>query len=231
MHKVWLSFLADCHLVFECHEARHAEAMARGDRPAGVLPFGYSPHWDQNAVPVKPRYDVAFLGRLLTDHRQELWDAVRARFKTYPRTEAWGRRRERLLRSARIQLSLSRIERPQLSGHRFALALANRCFLMSEPLPKPCPFRAGVHYVEATTASLIDTIGRFLERDEERLQIATAGHDFFRQNFRLDHFVKRLLPALDFAMEAIGEGREPGLPEGESFMEGENEANGQNLLA
>jgi hypothetical protein len=202
-------FLACCHLVFEGHEALLAQAVGLGLERAGVLPFAYTERWNWDAAPVKPRYDVAFLGRLSTDHRREIWESICARFKACPHTEAWGNGRARLLRSARIQLSLSLTEVPQLAGHRFAMALANRCFVLSEPLPPKSPFRPGVHFAEATASSLIDAIARHLEHADQRAAIAERGHEFFKSEYRLEGFVRRILPMLDFAMEAVREGREP----------------------
>ncbi|MBN2489941.1 MAG: glycosyltransferase family 1 protein [Planctomycetes bacterium] len=207
-------FLERCHLVFEANEALLEQAAELGLERAGVLPFGYSERWNWHAAPVKPRYDVAFLGRLATDHRRELWDAIRARFRVAPRNEAWGKQRARLLRAARIQLSLRVTEVPELAGHRFAMALANRCFLLSEPLPPGSPFQPGVHFAEATASSMIDRISRHLEHADPRAAIAARGHAFFRSEYRLETFVQRILPMLDFAMEAVREGREP-----ESFGE------------
>jgi hypothetical protein len=209
IERQYTEFLERCDIILESHEALLARARERELNRAGVLPFGYSEHWNWNATPVKPRYDVAFLMGQVTDHRRELWEAIRSRFKVCPRHEAWGRRRIRFLRSARIQLSFSRYEEPHLSGHRFAMALANGCFVLSEPLPPKSPFKAGVHYAEATSASMVDTIARYLDRQEKREQIAAAGREFFTTHYRLEHFVKRVLPIFDFALEAIREGKDP----------------------
>jgi len=205
----YAEFLERCHIVLESHEAALNRAEELGLSRAGVLPFGYSEHWNWNATPVKPRYDVAFLSRSASDHRRELWEAIKSRFKASPRHEAWGRGRIRFLRSARIQLCFGRNEEPHLSGHRFAVALANGCFLLSEPLPPGSPFKAGVHHAEATPASMVDAIARYLTRREKREQIAAAGREFFTTEYRLEHFVQRLLPILDFALEAVREGRDP----------------------
>lgn len=200
---------AGYHLVFESHEALYDRAKRLDLHPAGVLPFACGPRWEWDAAPVSPRYDVAFLGRVNTDHRRELWANIRERFKTCPQTEAWGRRRAALLRSARIQLSFAATEVHELPGHRFAMALANCCFVLSEPLPPGSPFRPGAHYAEATASGMIDAIARYLERHEQRQAVAEAGHRFFTTEYRLEGFVKRMLPVLDFAVEAIREGRNP----------------------
>ncbi len=215
LHLRGKGFLTGCHLVFECHEALEDRARALGLKPAGVLPFGYTDRWNWGAFPVQPRYDVAFLGRFSSDHRRELWGAVKDRFRVCPRNEAWGKRRPGFLRSARIQLNFSQTEVALLAGHRFAMMLANRCFLLSETLPPGSPFKAGVHYAEASSSTMIDAIARYLERKDLRASIAQAGHDFVRNEYRLETHVNRILPVLDFAMEAVLDDREPGAGEDE----------------
>ena len=79
------------------------------------------------------------------------------------------------------------------------------------------PFKAGIHYAEASSANMIDVIDRFLKARKLRLQIAATGHHFFKTEYRLESYVKRLLPILDFAMEAVREGRDPRLPDESSI--------------
>jgi hypothetical protein len=56
---------------------------------------------------------------------------------------------------------------------------------------------------------MIDAIARWLERPEQCQDVAEAGHRFFATEYRLEGFVKRMLPVLDFGMEALREGRDP----------------------
>lgn len=210
LHGRGREFMDRCHLVFECHEALYEKAKSLGLQPAGVLPFAYSPRWDWKAWPERPRYDVAFLGRFSGDHRKELWSEIAERFRACPRTEAWGGQRPRFLRDAKIQLSFSQTEVAQLGGHRFAMALANKCFVLSEPLPPASPFTPGEHFGEASAAGMIDTIARYLDADAERKRIAEAGHRFFTIEYRLETFIQRMIPKLDLALEDLQAGRTPG---------------------
>ncbi len=201
LHARGAGFLGACDLVFECHEALFAKAQALGLDPAGVLPFAWSPRWNWNAEPTAPRYDVAFLGRFVGDHRRELWSEIRDRFDVNPANEAWGRGRARFLRSAKIQLSFSQTEQAQLAGHRFAMALANKCFVVSEPLPAGVPFKPGQHHVEASATGMVATIERYLAADDERRRIAETGHRFFATEYRLAPFVQRLVTRMEIAAE------------------------------
>lgn len=201
LHARGAGFLGGCDLVFECHEALFDRAQALDLDPAGVLPFAYTERWAWRATPTAPRHDVAFLGRFAGDRRKELWSEIREQFNVNPKNEAWGRGRAHFLRSAKIQLSFSQTEQAQLAGHRFAMALANKCFIVSEPLPPGVPFKPGFHHVEATASSMVATIERYLENDDDRKRIAEGGHRFFTTEYRLEPFVQRLVARMDLAAE------------------------------
>ncbi len=200
-------FAGRCDLLFESNEVSLRQARELGLHPAGLLPFAWSPRWDWQAAPSAPRYDVAFLGRIRhSEYRAELWGEIRRRFSVCPRTQAWGRGRRRFLRSARIQLSLHQGDADHLPGHRFAMALANRCFVLCEPLPPEAPYRAGVHYAAAASHEMADAIEHYLGRPEQMRRIAEEGHHFFRDEYRLVDHAARLCAAMDAARERIGSG-------------------------
>jgi hypothetical protein len=188
-------FLAGCHVVLECNEALALEATRLGRKPAGVLPFGYTPRFESRLAPLAdPPFDVAFLGRPGEGRRKEALAKLARRFRVAPATVAWGRRRGEFLRSARIQLNLHQSEKPVVEGHRLALAYANGAFLLTEPLPPGPPFRAGVHHAEAPLAQMEEAIASWLSRPDERARIAAEGRRFFHDDYDMTRAVERLLP-------------------------------------
>jgi hypothetical protein len=137
-------FVDGCDLLFESNEVSLRQAQNLELNPAGLLPFAWTPRWEWRAAPTSPCYDIAFLGRVdQNEHGRALWGKICSRFEACPHTVAWGRRRARFLRRARIQLNLNQGSADHFPGHRFAMALANRCFILSEPLPDEVRFRAG----------------------------------------------------------------------------------------
>lgn len=194
------AFLSRCQIIVDCNECLFQESARLGRPAQGILPFGYTERLDSGREhPADPPYDLAFLGRLGDGRRHDAMHKLAREFSVAPVHRAWGRRRFRFLQSAKIQLDLHQHEKPCLAGHRFALALANGSFLLSEPLPPGAPFQAGVHFVEARLPDFPEAIRHYLLHAEERQKIACAGRNFFRHHYRLDDAVRRLLPILDEA--------------------------------
>jgi hypothetical protein len=108
-----------------------------------------------------------------------------------------GRARGEFLRSATIQLNVHQSEKPVLEGHRFAVALANGAFLLSEPLPPGAPFEAGVHYAAAKDADLPDAIRWWLARPEERRASRSRAGSSLREQYTFERALAKLLPLLD----------------------------------
>jgi hypothetical protein len=191
-------FLAGCDVLLECNECLLEESARLGRPAAGVLSFAWTPRLDHGLPPLDdPPYDVAFLGRPGEGRRKEALERLAREFKLAPTTVAWGRARGEFLRRARIQINLHQGEKPVLEGHRFALCLANGAFVLSEPLPPAAPFRAGVHYAEASLADFPVAIRHYLSHPADRQRIAADGRRYFREEYTLERAVGRLLPVID----------------------------------
>ncbi|HEY5658654.1 MAG TPA: glycosyltransferase [Myxococcota bacterium] len=200
-------FVDRCDLLFESNEVSLRQARDLGLNPSGLMPFAWTPRLDWRAAPSAPRYDIAFLGRIeQSEHRLALREEIRSRFNACPYTVAWGRGRARFLRRARIQLSLNQGSTDHFPGHRFALALANRCFILSEPLPDEAPFRAGVHYAAAPLGEIAQAIEFYLKNPESMRRIAEAGHRFFRCEYRLIDYAEHMCKTMDAAWDTLRSG-------------------------
>ena len=86
------------------------------------------------------------------------------------------------------------------------MALANRCFILSEPLPDEPPYKAGVHYAAASVDEMGDAIAHYLAHPEQMRRIADQGHRFFRDEYPLSEYTARLCATMDAAWEAVQSG-------------------------
>jgi glycosyltransferase involved in cell wall biosynthesis len=79
------------------------------------------------------------------------------------------------------------------------MALANRCFILSEPLPDEAPYKAGVHYAAASADEMGDAIAHYLAYPEQMRRIADQGHRFFRDEYPLAEYTARLCATMEAA--------------------------------
>ena len=178
--------------------------------PSTVVPFGYEPGLGRDLGRVRD-IDVLLLGEPTPRRRQ----AVRELRARGVRVEAvgswsdpalWGEARTELVNRARIDLNISRTP-GSFPGLRFLIALANGALPVSEPLVDPAPFVAGEHFVEASLPALPETIGRYLEREDERRAVVARGRAFVLEELTLARSVSRLLALLAEASSAAASRR------------------------
>lgn len=159
---------------------RAAVLAARG-LPARVVPFGYH---EASAGPLVPAaadgraLDLVSLGATSRHLRRGgLLAALAADRAGVPLTVidgVWGPQRDALLRRARVMVDIHRVP-GTFVGIRLVLALAAGVAVVTEPMPDPHPFQAGVTHLEAPAERILATARALAADEPRRRQLVTAG--------------------------------------------------------
>lgn len=143
---------------------------------AEYVPHGYGPDLGRD-LGMERDIDVLFLGETKVLRRRLAllylqWRGVEVLCRGgWSDLSCWGEARTELLNRTKIFLNVQRFA-GEYSGLRFALAAANRAFVISEPMYDSYPFVAGEHYVAATLREMPEAIRHYLVHEEERRRIA-----------------------------------------------------------
>jgi len=168
---------------------------------AEVAPLGYHPAYGED-LGLERDIDVLFLGALEVPRRKRVFRRLRAAgvnlvaLGDWRDPRYWGESRTSLINRARMMLNISR-NSGQFSGQRLVLAAANGALGVSEPMARPDPWVPGEHYVSAALDELPDSIGYYLEHEDERREIAARAHAFVTGQLTLERSVARVLELLE----------------------------------
>ena len=170
---------------------------------ATYLPLGHHRVWgDTNAEDEAERdIDVLWLGAT-KGRRGAILKPVRAALAKHGVTiqnsydlfpgGVWGEERNRLLRRAKIVLSVYRHPR-DFSGMRISLAFASGALVVSEPVADPFPFTPGEHFIEAPPNKLADAILTYLKDDVARARICRAARERLETAYSLRASAEHIL--------------------------------------
>jgi len=161
-------------------------------------PMGYYPDIGEDRR-LNRDIDVLFLGKTTrsTRRRQQLDAIVPALVGIGAHVEVvdegyYGEARIALLNRVKIVLHLHKYpwDTPWM---RFVAAAANGAAVVSEPLTDPEPFKAGVHYAEASFDRLPEAIAGLLKDDEAVTALALACGRFVKESFSLHSSLDTIL--------------------------------------
>lgn len=157
-----------------------AHARAQGAHDAGipveVVPFGYHESY-AGPIGARAERDIAVVALGNVDpvaRRQRIVTALEAELRqsgialTRIGGQVYGAQRRAILERARVSVDIHRIP-GGYPLYNFILASAAGAALVTEPLTRPEPLVAGVHYIEAPEAELA-AAARDLLNDEARRQ-------------------------------------------------------------
>ncbi len=175
------------------HEFLEEQGIVSTFVPLALLPG------DGRDLGLERDVDVLFLGSQDVPRRRRLIGWLRRRGVPIvavgdwgEATGYWGERRTELLNRTKILLNLPR-HGGLLSGRRMILGMANKALLVAEPIYRPEPYQAGVHFVSSELADMPEVIAAYLDDFKARDKIAAAGHDFVRNHLTLEPTVERIL--------------------------------------
>ncbi|MEA2677051.1 MAG: hypothetical protein QOJ81_1192 [Chloroflexota bacterium] len=173
-----------------------AHSRAEGAFEAGlhveVVPFGYHSTWagpigasgqrDIEIVAMGNVSPIARRLRILTALEDEL---SRSNIKVSRISgHVYGAARRSALERARVSIDIHRIP-GGYPLYNFILASAAGAALLTEPLIKPAPLVAGVHYVEAEAADLARAARDLLADEPRRLRMVEAAQQLLRTDLDL----------------------------------------------
>lgn len=178
---------------------------------------GFSPDFHRPAAPRAPRRDVAFIGGpgrhgqraaflhhisqhfdteifgLNWDRWRSVYPGLRVRGQVTPRSYA------KVCASSRIVLGMNEVNGDAFYfSNRTFLTLACGGFHLTHYVPQlERVFRDGEHLAWFTDRDdAVEKIRHWLPRDEQRAQIAAAGHDLVLKHHRYSHRITRVLQVL-----------------------------------
>ncbi len=161
---------------------------------------GYEP-LDGRDLGLERDVDVLFLGSTnLRNRRTALRRLRRAGVRvdvrgSYSDPSLWGEERTRLLNRAKMVLSISRFP-GTFGSKRFAIAMACKALVVSDPVYDPEPFVRDVHFVETSLGDMPDAIERYLGDEDARARIADRGHELVTRELPFERTVTRLIAAV-----------------------------------
>ena len=164
---------------------------------SSMVPMGYHPSYGRD-LGLERDIDVLFLGALDVPRRRTLIARLREAkvpvqaMGSWYTTGTWGESRTRLLNRTRILLNIQRFP-GELSGQRMLLGMANKALVISEPVYMPGPYVPGQHWVQATIDEMPATVAHYLAHENQRREIAEAGHDLAVNHLRLEQSVAEIL--------------------------------------
>ena len=148
--------------------------------------------------------DVLWMGQRRNRRRSNLIEHLRADLQKHglrvhvvdgvENPFVFGEKRTEILNRAKIILNLQTVWYDNCFISRFHVAAGNRCLVVSEPfLMHSAEYRPGVHYVQAETAALAETVLYYLEHAEERAVIAENAFQLVTTRLTLRNSVEKLL--------------------------------------
>jgi hypothetical protein len=181
-----------------------AEVRAEGAFAAGldveVIPFGYHLTWAGPIGAAVPR-DIDVVALANVSHiarRQRILGALEAELSrsnvgvTRLSGHVYGAMRRRALERARVSIDIHRIP-GGYPLYNFILASAAGVALVTEPLVKPAPLVAGVHYVEAEEKDLARAVRDLLADEPRRLRMVEAAQALLTGELDLRRTLPRAL--------------------------------------
>lgn len=140
-------------------------------------------------------YDICFIGNMpgVDNRRKEILEKLQQKYKCYPiRNDLWGGNKTLALKSAKIYLNIHFEESRCMESPRIYDYIANRCFVLSEPMHNPYPFVVGKDYDDFYISNMFNKTDYYLKYDEKRLQIVNTAYETLN-NIPLRDTVKQLL--------------------------------------
>ena len=192
----WLDILAD-------FSETQAAFLRLYGVPAVYVPWGTSPEWWAD-LGLERDIDVLWMGQQRNRRRRTVLASVcHALCKQGRKVHiadgvenplVFGIERTTILNRTRITLNIPTTWYHNCFITRFHMVAGNRCLVVSEPfLMHSAEYRPGVHYVEAETAALAETVLYYLEHAEERAVIAENAFQLVTTRLTLRNSVEKLL--------------------------------------
>ena len=161
---------------------------------------GYEP-LDGRDLGLERDIDVLFLGSTNPRHRRSALRRLRRAGVavevrgSYNDPSLWGEERTRLLNRTKIVLSISRFP-GTFGSKRFAIAMACKALVVSDPVYDPDPFVRDLHFVETSLGDMPQAIERYLADEDARARIAAQGHELVLRELPFERSVTRLAAAI-----------------------------------
>ncbi len=194
----WIDLFSDTSAIYTHWLNRHG-------LPTIYAPFGGHSYWGHD-LGLKRDIDVLWMGARATGRRHNLLERIRADLRerqiemhvvdNVENPFVFGEKRTELLNRTKITLNLLRTQQDE-NFLRMCLAAPNGSLVISEPLLKHVPeYRPGHHYIEASVENMADAIVYYLQREEERQQIAAAAWELLSTQLTLRRSLQRLVEAV-----------------------------------
>lgn len=184
-------------IVVTSHD--RAAVLARYGLTADVVPFGYH---EALAGPLTPpdigvrSQPIMTLGAPSRHLRRGRLLAAIAADRTGPPVTVlaglWGTERQSALRGSRVLLDVHRIPGTFI-GIRLVLALAAGVAVVTEPMPDPRPFVAGVTHLEVPAERLLATARELVADEDRRRALVAAGQALLSERLRLTDALRTIL--------------------------------------
>lgn len=184
-------------LVVTSHD--RAAVLASHGLVAAVVPFGYhaalAGPLTRPDVGIRPM-PIVTLGAPSTHLRRGHLLARMADDAGGPAVTAlsgvWGPARAAALRDARVLVDVHRVP-GTFVGIRLVLAIAAGVAVVTEPMPDPRPFEAGVTHLEAPAERLLETARALVADEARRRGIVAAGQALLADRLRLTDSLRAVL--------------------------------------
>lgn len=180
-----------------------AEGALGGGLPVAVVPFGYHTAFagPLDATDERP-IDILLLARFIGRYgrRQRIVGELERHLEdrglrlVKVTHGSYGARRRDLLRRARVVVDIHRMPGNH-PGFRFLVAAAAGAVLLSEPLHRPEPLEPGVHYLEAPSTQMAQSVADLLADEPRRLRIVEAAQSLLASELHMRNVLPRLVAA------------------------------------
>lgn len=170
--------------------------------PTIYVPWGASPSAYAD-VGLERDINVLWMGKRGTRRRSELLDRIRRQLRSFgvdmyvadneENPFIFGETRTKFLNRAKITLNITRTWYDD-NFSRFALAVANRSLVVSEPLLPHCAdYEVAVRYVSAPIDRLAESIVYYLTHDDERERIVESAYRLITTQLAFRDSIVRLM--------------------------------------
>jgi hypothetical protein len=176
---------------------KHIEQMGI---PAEFVPVGWHPTWGQYQN--LPRdIDIVFLGNIRKrgDHRARIIRTAQTQLakKGYSITltdrDCFGPARTELLNRTKILFDVVRAPW-EIPGMRLLIGMSCGAMILSCGFAGDAgPYQAGVHFIEAGSEKLADTLVHYLKNEDQRRTIADAGRKLVTETLTMENSLRRIL--------------------------------------
>jgi hypothetical protein len=195
--KGWLHVLSDTSHIY-------SQIRSKIGIPTLYAPWGASRRWYKD-LGLERDLDVLWIGKRGSQRRSRILDQVFRELKlkglnvyiadNEENPFIFGEERTRHLNRAKITLNITRTWYDD-NFSRFTMACSNRSLVVSEPvLPHCTEFKENVHYVSAKIEDLANTIGYYLEHEEERRQIVDNAYELMMAELKFEKSLRKMFAA------------------------------------